>query len=128
MTDINKKFRFRKFPVYNDARKFVSEIKKLAREKFPKYELFRLTPQLCRAGDSIILNIAEGADRGTDKDFAHFLNNAHTSLNEVVACLDIALDNGYISIKGHDVYLDRAENLAEQLTAFRRKLLDEPTK
>jgi|SRR3989344_4443351 len=128
MTDINKKFRFRKFPVYNDARKFVSEIKKLAREKFPKYELFNLISQLCRAGDSIILNIAEGADRGTDKDFAHFLNLSHTSLNEVVACLDIALDNKYIVESEQLFFLEKAAGLADQITAFRDTLLNNPTK
>ncbi|HEY4496909.1 MAG TPA: four helix bundle protein [Candidatus Paceibacterota bacterium] len=128
MRSIKKRFRFRDFRVYKEARVFSGVLKIDSKKFMPREEQFILLSQLWRALDSIILNIAEGADRGTDKDFAHFLNNAHTSLNEVVACLDIALDNGYISIKGHDVYLDRAENLAEQLTAFRRKLLDEPTK
>ena len=74
-----KKFRFRQFKELSG--------------KFPLEEKFSLTNQLWKALDSIILNIAEGADRGTDKDFAHFLNNAHTSLNEVVACIDLALDD-----------------------------------
>ena len=94
---INKKFRFREFQIYKDARKFSIELKKLSKEKFPKSEQFGLTSQLWRALDSIILNIAEGSDRSTDKDFALFLNRSHTSLNEVVSCLDIALDNLYIS-------------------------------
>ncbi len=128
MADPDKKFRFRKFPVYKDARKFVYEIKRVAREKFPKYELFSLTSQLCRASDSIILNIAEGSDRGTDKDFAHFLNLSHTSLNEVVACLDIALDNNYFTQEDHLIYLNKAADLANQLTAFRDNLLNNPTK
>ena len=96
MPDIDKKFRFRKFSVYKDSRKFIIEVKKLSIQKFPKTELYCLTSQLWRALDSVLLYIAEGSDRGTDKDFAHFLNLSHTSLNEVVACLDIALDNGYI--------------------------------
>ncbi|MEK7161935.1 MAG: four helix bundle protein [Patescibacteria group bacterium] len=128
MTEIDKKFRFRKFPVYIESRKFLFEIKKLAREKFPKYELFSLTNQLSRAADSIILNIAEGSDRSSDKDFAHFLNLSHTSLNEVVACVDIALDNKYISEDEHLVYLNKGAELANQLTAFRNSLLKTPTK
>jgi four helix bundle protein len=67
-----KKFRFRQFQVYKDARKFQKELKDLSRKKFPKEEQFCLTSQFWRALDSIILNIAEGSDRGTDKDFAHF--------------------------------------------------------
>ncbi len=69
-----KKFRFRQFQVYKDALLFQKELKELSKRKFPKEEQFCLTSQLCRALDSIILNIAEGSDRGTDKDFAHFLN------------------------------------------------------
>ena len=36
MPDLDKKFRFRKFQVYKDARKFVIEVKKFSKEKFPK--------------------------------------------------------------------------------------------
>ncbi len=125
--DFNKKFRFRGFPVYNDARIFYQEILSLSR-KFPRSELFCLTSQLLRASISIILNIAEGSARSTDKDFAHFLNNAHTSLNEVVACLDIAFDRKYILIRERDDFLEKANLLANQLTAFRKKLLNNPCK
>ena len=122
------KFRFRQFQVYKDALIFQKEIKDLSKREFPKEEQFCLTSQLWRALDSIVLNIAEGSDRGTDKDFAHFLNNSHTSLNEVVACLDLALNNVYITSNEHEEHLMKAEKLANQLTAFRKKLLKEPTK
>lgn len=124
----SKKFRFREFPVYKDALEFRSELKDLSKIKFPKEENFSLRPQLWRALDSIILNIAEGTERGTDKDFAHFLNNAHTSLNEVVACLDLALEDGYISTEEHQLYLKKAGILANQITAFRKRLLKQPKK
>lgn len=125
---INKKFRFREFQIYNDARKFAKELKDLSRQKFPREEQFGLVSQLWRALDSIILNIAEGAGRGTDKDFALFLNRAHTSLNEVVSCLDVALDNLYIDSEEHTHYLERAADMVDQLTAFRKKLIEFPTK
>ena len=123
-----KKFRFRNFQVYKDALQFQQELKELSRKKLPKEEQFCLTSQLWRALDSIVLNIAEGSDRGTDKDFAHFLNNAHTSLNEVVACMDLALNSKYISRDEHNKCLERSEKLANQLTAFRKRLLYSPTK
>lgn len=118
-----KKFRFRSFPVYQDALTFRREIKILVKTYFPKEELFLLTDQIIRAMNSIILNIAEGSDRSTDRDFANFLNKSHTSVNEVVSCLDIALIDGYINNEVHLNYLQKAEKLANQLTAFRRKLL-----
>ena len=128
MPDLHKKFRFREFPVYQDARKFVIELKRFSKKEFPHDERFGLVSQLWRALDSIILNIAEGADRSTDKDFAHFLNQAHTSLNEVVACLDIALDINYINKDKHAIYLSYAATVSDQITAFRRHLLTTQTK
>lgn len=128
MADIDKKFRFRKFPVYKDARKFVFELKKFCRARFPKHEEYSLLNQICRALNSILLNIAEGSDRSTDKDFASYLNKSHTSLNEVVACLDVALDDGYITEEEQLMYLNKAAELANQLTAFRDDLLNNPTK
>jgi four helix bundle protein len=121
------KFRFRKFKVYQDALIFIKELKELSKT-FPPEERFCLTSQLWRALDSIVLNIAEGADRGSDKDFAHFLNISHTSLNEVVACLDIALISGYISKETHEKFLKKAEDQANQLTAFRKSILRNPSK
>jgi len=123
-----RKFRFRQFQIYKDGLQFQKDLKILSRKRFPKEEQFCLTSQFWRALDSIILNIAEGADRGTDKDFAHFLNISHTSLNEVVACLDLAMSNNYISELENNTYLIKAENLANQITAFRMKLLKSPTK
>ena len=104
------------------------EIKVLVKKYFPADEKYQLIDQIIRAANSIVLNIAEGSDRGTDKDFALFLNRSHTSLAEVVACLDIALNEHYITENLHNIYLKKAEDLANQLTAFRRKLLVSPTK
>lgn len=121
-------FRFRRFPVYKEALQFRREIKELAKKYFPKEELYILFSQIVRAADSIVLNIAEGSDRGTDLDFARFLNNSLTSLNEVVGCLDLALIDKYITIELHREFLQKAGKLANQLSAFRKSLLENPTK
>jgi four helix bundle protein len=52
-------------------------------EKFPTAERFGLTAQMRRAAVSIMSNIAEGAGRGTDKEFVAFLRIARGSLHEV---------------------------------------------
>lgn len=121
--DLDKKFRFRDFQMYKDARLLASDLRKHVLSLFPKSEQFALADQLWRATVSIILNISEGADRSTDKDFALFLNRSHTSLNEVVACLDIALDNEYIGHNLHTEYLQRLAELGNQITAFRNSIL-----
>ncbi len=123
-----QKFRFRDFKVYKDSIRFRMGIKELVKNYFPVEEKYQLVDQIIRAANSIVLNIAEGSDRGTDKDFALFLNRSHTSLCEVIACLDIALEEKYIGRGVHIEYLQEAEDLANQITAFRRKLLTKPTK
>ena len=80
---------------------------------FPKTEQYLLSNQILRATNSIVLNIAE----------ANFLNKSHTSINEVVSCLDIALLDKYFTQDLHNKYLKSAEKLANQTAAFRRKLL-----
>ena len=68
--------KFRDWQVYKDARKFRKEIKKEVVSKIPKTD-YELRSQLIRALISIILNIAEGAYRKSDKDLSHFLNQSH---------------------------------------------------
>jgi len=65
--------------------------------KFPKEERFELTSQLLRASLSVPLNIVEGCGRYTDKDFAHFLDNALGSINEVDYCCFSAIELEYIT-------------------------------
>ena len=59
-------------------------------EKFPKEELFGLTSQIKRSAVSIPSNIAEGAGRGTDKDFNRFLDVSLGSSFELETLLIIA--------------------------------------
>jgi len=72
-------------------------IKKEVTIRFPKEERFELTTQLNRAALSISLNIVEGAGRGTDKDFVHFLDTALVSVNEVEYCCFAAHKLNYTS-------------------------------
>jgi len=110
-------FRFRDFRVYKDAREFRIYIYKIS-EKFPKSERFALVDQVRRAVNSIMLNIAEGSNKNSNLDFGRFLNISLSSLEEVVACLDIALDENFIDAKMHTEILLRADNLGRQLLAF----------
>ena len=115
-------FRFKNFPVYIEAKEFRKDIRILVKTHFPHTEHCRLIDQILRATDSICLNIAEGSNRRTDKDFAHFLNSALTSLEEVVSCLDLALDDGYITIHEYKKLEIKAEALGKQLIGFQKTL------
>lgn len=70
----------------------------------------------------MIMNIAEGSDRGSDKDFNRFLDISLGSLNEVIAGLDIALDQKLITIGQFNEILVNSESLAKQLGTFKKAL------
>ena len=63
---------------------------------FPRSEFHGLTGQMRRAAISVLSNIAEGAARGTDAQFVHFLHVARGSLAELEAQLSVARDLEYL--------------------------------
>ncbi len=78
--------------------------------------------QISRAADSICLNIAEGSNRLSDVEFSKYLNTSETSLEEVVCCLDLFLEDGHISKDEFEGYLKEAEELGARLIAFGKKV------
>lgn len=66
-------------------------------ESFPGEEKFGLTSQIRRAAISIPANIAEGAARNSEKEFAHFLSNAQGPASELETELIIARRLGYLA-------------------------------
>jgi len=57
---------------------------------------FGLVDQVRRAAVSTMNNIAEGFERGSNKEFIKFLFIARGSVGEVRSLLYVALDQGYI--------------------------------
>ncbi len=58
---------------------------------------FALKDQIRRASISIMSNIAEGFERGGDREFLQFLAVAKGSCGEVRAQLYVAADQGYLT-------------------------------
>ena len=88
---------YKKLDVWKKAHEQYMYVRKNIAVKFPKEERFELTSQLLRASLSVPLNIVEGCGRFTDKDFAHFLDNALGSINEVDYCCFAASEFKYVS-------------------------------
>lgn len=81
--------------IWQKSRLLVRTVYILTR-KLPKEELFGLTNQVRRAVVSIPSNIAEGFNRGSDKEFIHFLRIAKGSAVEVETQLILCVDLGYL--------------------------------
>ena len=64
-------------------------------DAFPKTEIYGITSQLRRSAVSIPSNIAEGAGRGSKKEFNQFLSIALGSSFELETQLTIAKEIGY---------------------------------
>lgn len=73
---------FRRLEAWQPSQELAVAVYRLT-EEFPATERFGLTAQIRRAAVSIMSNIAEGAGRGTDKEFVAFLRVARGSLHEV---------------------------------------------
>lgn len=89
-------FGYRKLVAYQKAKEIVRRTYKLLK-KFPTEERYAMCDQLRRASVSIISNIAEGVNRFSVKDKAHFVEVAYGSLMEVSSQFEIAEDLGYVT-------------------------------
>lgn len=90
--------------------------------KFPKEEMYNLSSQIRRAGDSIALNIAEGSIGQSNPEFKKFMSYAIRSLAEVVTCLYKASKRKYISEEEFNQLYEYALNLMNMMIAFREKI------
>lgn len=87
---------FEDMDIWKKARDLVNFIYGVTREvAFSKD--FSLIDQIRRASVSVMSNIAEGFERGSNAEFIQFLYIAKGSAGEVRTQLYIALDQGYIS-------------------------------
>jgi four helix bundle protein len=121
------RFRFEKLEVWQEAGKINRSVYRLT-QSFPRRELFAMTSQLRRAAVSISANIAEGAGRNSDKDFAHYLEQSYGSLMEVAAIFYLALDEGYVKSNELEPFFDELERLAKRIAALNRSLSIATTK
>ena len=81
--------RYQQLVVWQKAMELVKEVYQLTMA-FPETEKFGFVTQMRRASVSLPSNIAEGAGRGTDKDFSRFLKIARGSLFELETQIEIA--------------------------------------
>ena len=84
----NYQFDFERLDVYQKSQEFMGSIFRVTRS-LPREYQYSLADQLRRAGDSIALNLAEGAGRWAPREKAHFYAIALGSSAECGAILTI---------------------------------------
>lgn len=115
-----KTFRFLDFQVYKDGKTLYKSVVRITK-KFPR-EHFGLADQLRRAALSVFLNLAERSAKYSDKDFKRYVENSLGSINESVACLDIAFGNELIDKTSFSEIMKLAESITKQLGGLSKKL------
>ena len=112
---------FRNYKVWQDAVEYSTKIYQQT-DKMPWFEKKGLCDQLQRAAVSISSNIAEGAAKPSDAEFAHFLDTALGSSYEVETQLLIAAKVGYIDNEKHSELHNGIVEIEKQIAALIRTL------
>ncbi|RPI74691.1 MAG: four helix bundle protein [Desulfobacteraceae bacterium] len=114
MARINK---FEEMEVWQNARTLVPLIYALCKEESFMRD-FGLRDQIQRASVSIMSNIAEGFERGTNKEMIQFLFIAKASAGEVRSQLYVALDLGYIKKETFEKLNGDLLSISRQISGF----------
>jgi four helix bundle protein len=113
------KFEFQNLTIYKKAKDFHYATKAITtQKKLQSYE----KDQLSRASFSIVLNVAEGSGRFSNKDRRNFFVITRSSVFECVAILDVLKENLVISPEEFDELEIKADELSRILYAMIKNL------
>ncbi|HEX8567017.1 MAG TPA: four helix bundle protein [Pyrinomonadaceae bacterium] len=112
---------FRQVKVWEKSHRLTVQVYLVTR-KFPKEELFGLTSQIRRSCASIPANIAEGCGRGGNKEYAHFLQIAMGSANELDYHFLLARDVGYIDSNAYQDMNNQISEIKRMLASLHQKV------
>ncbi|MEW6108097.1 MAG: four helix bundle protein [Nitrospirota bacterium] len=108
---------FEELPVWQKARELVNYVYKITRKDAFSRD-FSLIDQIRRASSSVMNNIAEGFERGSNAEFIQFLYISKGSAGETRTQLYIALDQEYISKEEFRKGFDLCRDVSGQLSGL----------
>jgi four helix bundle protein len=117
----NEPFRFADWEVYQDAQNAFVIVVNVVR-KLPPDLRHTLGNQVIRSALSVVLNIAEGSGRFTDKELGRFFDISTGSVSETIAAVHSLLILHCISQEQFDDLLARYTSISRQLGGFKKKL------
>jgi len=109
--------KFEDIEAWNKSRELAKEIYAISNAG-PFARDFGLRDQIRRASVSIMSNIAEGFERGSNKEFIQFLYIAKGSAGEVRSQLYVALDQGYIKQEIFASLSKEASEISRMISGF----------
>lgn len=112
---------FRDYKVWQDAVDYATLVYEVT-EKMPWFEKKGLCDQLQRAVVSISSNIAEGAAKPSQQEFAHFLDYALGSAFEVETQLLISKNINYITLELYQELIQKLGEIEMQLQGLIKAL------
>ncbi len=114
---------FKELQIWQRAMKLVKKVYDIT-ASFPSEEKYGIVSQIRRCAVSIPSNIAEGAGRRTEKDFARFLSISLGSQFELETQLILTKDLSLIS----ESILDSVTNELNEIQKMTRSLIDKFSK
>ena len=95
--------RFEELEIWQEAR----QLHRLVWEETRASKDFEFRSQIRRAALSVMNNVAEGFERRTTKDFAHFLDLAKSSCGELRSMAYAGEDVGFLRRDGRGIFASR---------------------
>ena len=118
---------FEDLDVWQLARKLTNRIYRLTRRGDFQRD-HGLCSQIQRASVSVMSNVAEGFERGGNREFSQYLAIAKGSCGEVRCQLYIACDQGYVSREETEYLVDQHRKLSIMLYKLMEHLKRSPYK
>jgi len=112
---------FRGLDVWQKARRLATTTYRVT-ASFPASERFGLTDQMRRCAISIAANISEGCGRGSDTDFARFVQMAIGSACELECHCIIAVDLGLLKKEASVKMCEDLNEVRMMLIGLNRRL------
>ncbi len=115
------RFRFLNWQAYKDSQELLTEILKTVK-KIPGEYRFELGNQIVRSALSVVLNIAEGSGKNSDKELKRYIDISLGSLYETLAGIDSLRINKLVSSEEFDIMYKMINGISKQLGGFKKRI------